>query len=217
MITWATDGDDDDDDDDPDDAAGRNAAAAAAAVPTGPRLRECSEDCNYFKPYFFPEKGLGFCGGSECLVSSVADYFRFGSMLLNYGVCPSTWKRALSEGAVRQMTSNQVPGGGDLSGLPSQRGETLPTLFMGLKRSGFGLGVSVALRPSNEKGKPHNNLGSGVGEYGWGGAANTQYWASPKDGDLLVLFFTQVLTDPEFQRGSQALRRLVYGSFLEPQ
>merc|ERR1711920_1032092 len=105
-------------------------------------------------------------------------------MLLNNGVCSTTGRRVLSEIAVSQMTQNQVPGGGNLSYMPSASS-------MGLRHSGFGLGVSVTLRPSRD-----SLLGCGLGEYGWGSAANTHYFASPADGGLLVLFFTQVLQDP---------------------
>lgn len=56
-----------------------------------------------------------------------------------------------------------------------------------------------------------------MGEYGWGGAANTQYFASPKDGGLLVLFFTQVVRDPTGRAASRELHKHVYSSLLEPQ
>jgi len=108
------------------------------------------------------------------------------------------------------MTTNQVPGGGDLSALPS-------AAAMGLRRSGFGLGVSVAVRASGGDGgvAEYNPLRCGVGEYGWGGASNTHYFASPEDGGLLVLFFTQVLQDPLMPRTAGELRRHAYSSVVE--
>lgn len=122
------------------------------------------------------------------------------------------------------MTSNQLPVGMDLSKI---RGANQ----MGLAReqlpeTGFGLGVSVALAPSRgnafrdrDGGAPsdYNPLGCGVGEFGWGGAANTHFFAFPKDGGLLVLFFTQVLRDPTSRFIARELRRHVYSSVLEPQ
>merc|ERR1712190_572087 len=122
-------------------------------------LVDGSGQVGYFKAY--TEEGLGYYGGSEGLVSSAADFYRFASMLLNRGVCPSNGQRVLSTAAVDAMTQNQVHDGGDLSRMPS-------AASMGLGRSGFGLGVSVALRSRRE-----NSMGCGVGEYGWGGAANT--------------------------------------------
>ena len=62
---------------------------------------------------------------------------------------------------------------------------------------------------------PSNPLGCGVGEYGWGGAGHTKYFAAPNDGDLLVLFFTQVQVDPRTGQTTQELRSLVYSSVLE--
>ncbi len=46
--------------------------------------------------------------------------------------------------------------------------------------------MSVSLAPDDD------GIGS-AGEYGWGGAAATVYWADPAE-ELVVLFFTQVRT-----------------------
>ena len=63
------------------------------------------------------------------------------------------------------------------------------------------MGVSVSLGPDAEDGLGH------AGEYGWGGAASTVYWAEPVD-DIIVLFFTSVLGA---RRGIKPmLRQLVY-------
>lgn len=171
-------------------------------------LEDRTERMNYFKNYTVDS--LGYFGGSEGMVSTVADFYNFASMLLNGGVCPATGRQVLSEAAVLEMTSNQVPGGGNMSSMRSAS-------RMGLKRSGFGLGVSVALEPSSDRGEPYSSLGCGVGEYGWGGAADTHYFASPKDGGLLVLFFTQVVGDPTSRVISKAFHRYVYQSVVEPQ
>lgn len=174
-------------------------------VPASAGLLDASDQVGFFKTY--SDDGLGYFGGSEGLVSSAADFFRFATMLLDKGVCAATGRRVLSEEAVSEMTQNQVPGGGDMSAMPSAGS-------MGLKRSGFGLGVSVALRPNGEGrgGESYNPLGCGIGEYGWGGAANTHYFASPADGNILVLFFTQVLRDPSMGKIGSQLHRAVYGA-----
>jgi CubicO group peptidase (beta-lactamase class C family) len=49
---------------------------------------------------------------------------------------------------------------------------------------GFGLGFSVREKMSDWDPAGH------VGEYGWGGAASTHYWVSPKD-DLVVVTLEQ--------------------------
>ena len=46
--------------------------------------------------------------------------------------------------------------------------------------------MSVSLAPDDD------GIGS-AGEYGWGGAAATVYWADPAE-ELVVLYFTQVRT-----------------------
>lgn len=172
---------------------------APAQRGSGTNLDDVSDQSAWFKVY--TEEGMGYCDGSEGLVSSVADYYRFASMLLNKGVSEFTKKRVLSEQAVKEMTRNQIPENGDMSYMPSAS-------TMGLTQSGFGLGVSVRLTPSS------GGI-CGIGEYGWGGAANTKYWASPQDGNLLVLFFTQVLQDPLNGRITQDLHRNVYRSVVD--
>lgn len=109
-------------------------------------LRDMSEGADYFKTY--TEEGFGYYGGSEGLVSSVSDFYNFAAMLLNSGVCESTGKRVLSEASAALMTSNQLPGGGDLSKTRANQ--------MGFGRFGFGLGVFVALSPSSNRGEPYN-------------------------------------------------------------
>ena len=73
------------------------------------------------------------------------------------------------------------------------------------EKLGFGMGVSVSLGPDS------NGVGS-AGEYGWGGAAATVYWADPVE-DLVVLYFTQVLGAR--QGPKDELRRLVYAALRE--
>jgi len=192
----------------PDMAARMRLDAAERRASNRSLLADVSDQAGAFKTW--TEQGLGYYGGSEGLVSSAADFYRFASMLLNRGVCVSTGRRVLSEKAVDDMTRNQVPGGGNMSKMPSAIG-------MGLHRSGFGLGVSVALRPSGgDKGvASFNRFGCGVGEYGWSGAANTQYFASPRDDGLLVLFLTQVLQDEHQMTTRKELRRFVYSSVVK--
>ena len=46
-----------------------------------------------------------------------------------------------------------------------------------------------------------------VGEYGWGGAASTHFWISPKD-DLVVVALSQFM--PFSRRLQNAVKPLVY-------
>merc|ERR1712217_723022 len=96
-------------------------------------LLNVSRQAGMFKQY--TKDGLGYYGGSEGLVGSPADFYRFATMLLNDGVSPVSGRRVLSSTAVTEMTRNQVAGGGTLAHMPS-------AAAMGLRNSGFGLGVS---------------------------------------------------------------------------
>ena len=73
---------------------------------------------------------------SEGLIGSAADFYRFSAALQNGGVSSETGRRILTTASVIAMTSNQH--GADMSFMRS-------AAAMGLKRSEFGLGVSVAL------------------------------------------------------------------------
>ncbi len=53
---------------------------------------------------------------------------------------------------------------------------------------GYGLAVSVVMDPTVARGARL----SGVGEYGWGGVANTWFSVDPAK-DLLTILFTQVI------------------------
>ena len=51
-----------------------------------------------------------------------------------------------------------------------------------------------------------------VGEYGWGGAASTHYWISPKD-NLIVLTLEQVM--PYSFNTEWALKGLIYDALVD--
>ena len=83
--------------------------------------------------------------GGAGLVSSPADYDRFLTMLLGYGVIDG--RRVMSEAAVRTGTGNLLPASVD-------------TASSMIKGAGFGAGGRVG-------------IGIDAGTYGWGGAAGT--------------------------------------------
>jgi CubicO group peptidase (beta-lactamase class C family) len=95
-----------------------------------------------------------FGGGG--LVSTVGDYFRFGQMLLNGGELDGV--RLLGRKTVEWMLQNHLPEG---------------IHPMGELANGFGVGGAVLLHPglSHRPGSP--------GRFGWGGAANTEWWIDP--------------------------------------
>lgn len=107
--------------------------------------------------------------GGGGLVSTARDYLRFCQMMLNGGGLDGA--RVLKQETVRMMTSNQLPP------------EAPPMEVAGNKMPGmgFGLGFSVQL-----------NEGPSQGEYGWGGAASTHFWISPKQ-ELAVVAMQQYM------------------------
>ena len=122
-----------------------------------------------------------FSGGGG-LVSTARDYMRFSQMLLNKGQLDG--KRLLRSETVEMMTSNQLP-----DSVKRCDGE------------GFGLGFSVRLRDGRFP----------QGEYGWGGAASTHFWISPKD-ELIVIALSQYM--PFSSQLQNAVKSIIYDSIL---
>ncbi len=145
-------------------------------------VMDAPADSKYAKPTTF------FSGGGG-LVGTARDYMRFLSMIEQGGKLDGT--RVLKAKTVKLMTSDQLPR------------EAFPIYFGKEKRPGvgFGLGFSVRTRNSMWDAAGH------VGEYGWGGAASTHYWASPKD-KLIVITLEQIMPyqwDTEF-----GLKKIIY-------
>ncbi len=109
--------------------------------------------------------------GGGGLFSTTEDYLRFCQMLLNKGGLDGV--RLLGRKSVELMTTNCLPAGVYLDNDPG-------------RGAGFGLGVSVLL----DVGKVQQ-LGS-VGNYGWGGAANTNFWIDPKE-ELIGILMLQFM------------------------
>jgi CubicO group peptidase (beta-lactamase class C family) len=102
--------------------------------------------------------------GGHGLVSTAPDYLRFCQMLLNRGELNGV--RILSRKTVELMTVNQL------------KPELLPYEVGGVyvPGYGYGLGFSVLMDVGQ-----CGTLGS-IGEYGWDGAASTNFWIDPQEG-----------------------------------
>jgi CubicO group peptidase (beta-lactamase class C family) len=133
--------------------------------------------------------------GGHGLVSTARDYARFCQMMLNKGELDG--KRILKEKTVALMTKNQVPD------------EAMPITLVTTRLEGVGFGLGFAVRVAADKKSP----GFRVGQYGWGGAANTTFWISPKD-DLLVVALQQFM--PGDGTLELRLRRLIQAAIEEP-
>jgi CubicO group peptidase (beta-lactamase class C family) len=117
----------------------------------GLKVVDASQGSRYTRPASWPSGGGG-------LVSTIEDYFRFGQMLLNQGVLEGV--RLLGRKTVEWMMQNHLPDGLHLDSDP-------------MGANGFGLGGAVLLHP----GLSHRPGSSG--KFGWGGAANTEWWIDP--------------------------------------
>ncbi len=106
-----------------------------------------------------------FSGGAG-LLSTATDYARFLQMLLNGGTLDGV--RVLSPKTVQLMTADYA-------------GTRYTDPGMGF---GYGFSIVKDLGAHSQPGSP--------GEYGWGGAYHSTYWADPKE-DLVVVYLTQVL------------------------
>ncbi len=113
-------------------------------------------------------------------------------MLLNKGELDG--RRLLQAATVEDMTRNQLPA------------QAYPLSRRGTPRAGigFGLGFSVLVEESIP--------GVPLGEYGWGGAASTHFWISPKD-DLAVVVLSQ--HSPFTPQLAESTKPLIYKAIVE--
>jgi len=137
--------------------------------------------------------------GGGGLLSTMSDYYRFCSMLLNQGELDGT--RIIGRKTLAMMASNHLPDGRDLTEM--SQSAFSETTYQGV---GFGLGFSVILDPVKTQSL------TDVGEYGWGGAASTVFWVNPKE-EMVVIFLTQLLPSSTYQVRRE-LRSLVYSALM---
>jgi CubicO group peptidase (beta-lactamase class C family) len=132
------------------------------------------------------------CGGA-CAFATVADYLRFGQMLMNGGALDG--QRILSPQLVTLMTSNHL--GPEIKNMV---GAVEP------HREGYGFGLGVAVRMASGlaavPGRP--------GEYSWNGAYGTAFFADPEE-KLVVVVGTAAPGDLRKYYREQ-VQALVYGA-----
>jgi CubicO group peptidase (beta-lactamase class C family) len=141
--------------------------------------------------------------GGAGLVGTAADYLRFCRMLLGGGTLEGV--QILSPKTVALMTMNQLPGGADMTDIMPATASFNESGYSGV---GYGLGVGVTTNLVRAA------LPGTVGEYFWGGAASTYFFADPGE-DLAVVFMTQVMMAPDRVRLRRDLRTLVYSAMTE--
>jgi CubicO group peptidase (beta-lactamase class C family) len=143
-----------------------------------------------------PKAHLG--GGG--LVSTTSDYLKFAEMLRNGGEYNGV--QILSPRTVQFMASNHLPNNADLTAYG--RPLFAETAFDGV---GFGLSMSVTLDPVKAK------VPGSAGDYGWGGAASTNFTVDPKE-DLVYMIMTQLMPSSTWPLRPQ-LKQLVFQALVD--
>ena len=132
--------------------------------------------------------------GGGGMVSTITDYARFATMLINGGTLDG--KRYLGPKTLAYMTSDHTAG------------VVAPGPYY-LPGPGYGFGLGFAVRKeagvATTPGSP--------GDYNWGGAAGTYFWVDPKE-DLVVVYGMQSPSQRVHYR--QVLRDLVYAAIEKP-
>lgn len=123
--------------------------------------------------FLFKENGFESGGGG--LVSSLDDYSRYCSVLLQGGSYKG--ERIIGRKTLDLMTSNHLSG------------KSLATFTKDMPGYGYGLGVRVMMNPSL------TGIPGSMGEYGWSGAAATWMCIDPME-DLYAVLMLQLLDCP---------------------
>ena len=143
-------------------------------------------------------KPQNFISGGGGMVSTAADYVRFGQLLLNGGQLDGA--RLLSPKTVAFMTADHLPPGVAMSPTVTQgMGSLLPSPEQG---QGFGLGFAV------RKDAGRNFLLGSPGEYYWVGAFGTAFWVDPSEKLVTVMMVQVPLAQGRYYRS--LVRNLVY-------
>lgn len=124
-------------------------------------------------------KDRSFESGGGGLASTVDDYHRFCLMLLGGGKLGDT--RIISRKTLELMTSNHLPGGGDLT-------QHSVGIFSEDENAGvgFGLGFAVTLDPAAA------GIPGSAGDHYWGGMFSTGFFVDPVE-EICMVFMTQLM------------------------
>jgi CubicO group peptidase (beta-lactamase class C family) len=132
--------------------------------------------------------------GGGGMVSTAMDYARFLQMLLKGGTLDG--KRILGPKTIAYMTADHV-------------GTAIDAGPLYLPGPGFGFGLGFAVR--REAGV--SPFAGSLGEYNWGGAGGTYYWADPKES----LFVVYMMTSPKHRVPYRyLLKDMVYAAVTKP-
>jgi CubicO group peptidase (beta-lactamase class C family) len=136
---------------------------------TGARVVGDAVDGQWASPPAFP-------GGGAGLVSTLADYLAFASMLAGGGTYGGV--RILARPTVELMTANHLTAEQLVTSAPGGRAGS----------AGWGFGVSVQLHRSDAR---------SLGTYGWDGGFGTSWANDPVEGIVGVLLTNQMWASPQ--------------------
>jgi CubicO group peptidase (beta-lactamase class C family) len=170
--------------------AARFAACYEPSAAGGIQLQDDPATSSFLQPPSLVSGGGG-------LVSTAADYMRFGSALLNGGSLGGY--RLISRKTLDLMTANHLPGGASIAAL--SRSLFSEAAYDGV---GFGLGFATTLDAAKTL------MPGSSGDYFWGGAASTFFWVDPAE-DIVVVFMTQLIPSSTYPVRRE-LRTLIYSA-----
>lgn len=155
-----------------------------------PRLTDKGAESRLMEPASFHSGGGG-------LISTLADYDRFCTMLVNRGACQGG--QIVSPKTLDLMTANHLPGGVDLTQMSQ-------SLFSEANNAGtgFGLGFAVVTDPARTL------IPASKGEFYWGGAYSTAFFVDPVE-RITCVFMTQLYPSTTFPIRRQ-LKTLIYSA-----
>jgi CubicO group peptidase (beta-lactamase class C family) len=150
-----------------------------------------------------PLRPPAWCSGGAGLLSTAGDYARFCQMLLEGGELAG--ERLLSRKSVELMLSDHLPPGIAFGASTAGLGINAPTPELG---QGHGLGVGVRVKAGLQP------VAGSVGDFFWGGALGTYFWADPRE-QLLAVLMLQENDIAARARYRALLRNMVYGALLD--
>lgn len=158
-----------------------------------PKKIDGGPDSKLTKEGRFDSGGGGLCG-------TIADYHRFATMLLRGGELDGA--RIISPKTLRQMRTNHLPGGADLTEMSS-------SLFSESNNAGtgFGLGFAMVIDPASTL------MPASMDEFYWGGAYSTAFFVDPVEA-ITCVFMTQVYPSSTYPIRRQ-LKTLIYSALSE--
>ncbi|MEC8178745.1 MAG: serine hydrolase domain-containing protein, partial [Pseudomonadota bacterium] len=138
-----------------------------------------------------------FHSGGGGLISTLADYDRFCTMLVNRGAYEGG--QIVSPKTLDLMTANHLPGGVDLTQMSQ-------SLFSEANNAGtgFGLGFAVVTEPARTL------MPASKGEFYWGGAYSTAFFIDPVE-RITCVFMTQLYPSSIYPIRRQ-LKTLIYSA-----